>query len=213
MTTPPDQPGEPGISTATVEDRFDRRVAFGVVAALALMGAVSPFGWHLFSKTSTTVVNGAAVVADAAVRSQDLMADANASCSTAMRHVPSVNTAGGNVSTIGDWAITATPSVDALRSKATALRAVVARRDTAAVPGVVKSLCDQVNSETKLGAMRDRTGTSAWQAALTAYAAVGTDVLTAPDGDSATYRTADARLRAGEQQLDVLSARIISTTR
>lgn len=68
MTTTPEPPpahdDESGVGAAAADDRFDRRIAFGVVAALAVVGSVGPFGWHLLSSGSGgfSVASGAAVV-------------------------------------------------------------------------------------------------------------------------------------------------------
>ncbi|MEY9860955.1 hypothetical protein ABH935_006593 [Catenulispora sp. GAS73] len=57
-TTPPETPPARDDESGAADDRFDRRIAFGVVAALAVVGAVGPFGWHLLS-TNTGSSNSA----------------------------------------------------------------------------------------------------------------------------------------------------------
>ncbi|WP_194925189.1 hypothetical protein [Catenulispora pinisilvae] len=242
MTTTPEQPPSGDDESGAADDRFDRRIAFGVVAALAVVGSVGPFGWHLLSngsgssKGSSGVVaagnggagsNGNAAVANpAAVTSSPSAsaspsaspttggpaAGASASCAAALGNASSVSNGSGTMASIGGWAIMATPSVNALRSDAATLHGIVLRQDAAAVPAAAKALCDQVASEGQLAAMPDTVGATAWQAALSAYVAGATDALAAATNHPAYYQAAEAQLAQGGLELDALSARIIATT-
>jgi len=242
-TTPPEPPPAHDDESGAADDRFDRRIAFGVVAALAVVGAVGPFGWHLLSTNagssssasaaaSATGGNGgagsngnAAVANPAAATSSaspspsatpsagnPAAAGASASCAAALGNAKSVSGGSGTISSIGGWAIMATPSVNALRANAAALHGIIVQQDAAAVPAAAKGLCDEVGGVGQLAAMPDNVGATAWQAALSAYVAGATDALAAASNHPAYYQAAQAQLAQGEQELDALSARIIATT-
>lgn len=242
-TTPPEPPPAHDDESGAADDRFDRRIAFGVVAALAVVGAVGPFGWHLLSTNtgssnsagaSTSATgngggagsNGNAAVANPAAAtsssspspsatpttSNPAAAGASASCAAALGNAKSVSGSSGTISSIGGWAIMATPNVNALRANAASLHGIVVQQDAAAVPAAAKGLCDEVGSVGQLAAMPDTVGATAWQAALSAYVAGATDALAAATNHPAYYQAAQAQLAQGEQELDALSARIIATT-
>lgn len=242
MTSTPEPPPARDDESGAADDRFDRRIAFGVVAALAVIGAVGPFGWHLFSNGSGGSTSAGAAVAaagngngggagsngNAAVASpaaasstaspsanptssNPAAASASAACAAALGNAGSVSGSNGTTAAIGNWAIMATPSVNALRANAANLNAIVIRHDAVAVPTAAQSLCDEVGSVGKLAAMPDTVGATAWQAALSAYVAGATDALAAAK-DPAYYQAAQAQIAQGEQELNALSARIIATT-
>ena len=232
MTTTPEPPPVHDGESGGADDGFDRRIAFGVVAALAVVGAVGPFGWHLLSTSSGTSKsasaaaaavngrgggagsNGAAAVAPAAITSSPSASPAtsgaaaaqgaSASCSGA---VSGAKTGGGTAASVDAWVAEAAPSVAALRTGSATLHTVVVTQDAAAVPDAAKTLCDTVSAASRLDAVPDPVVSTGWEAALSAYAAAATDAL-ASANHPAYFQAAQAQLAQGEQELDVLTAHI-----
>ncbi|MEY9935375.1 hypothetical protein ABH926_010056 [Catenulispora sp. GP43] len=229
----PAGPAGPAIPDDPADDRFDRRIALGVVAALAVVGTVGPFGWHLLSnvtgssKASGAVAavaaggggagsNGAAAVIVATTSSpsaspttsgSSAAESASASCAAA---VAGAKTGSGTAPTVNAWVVKAAPSVGALRSDSATLKAVVVSQDAAAVPAAAKALCDNVSTASLLDANPDSVNATGWQAALSAYVAAATDAL-AGANHPAYFQAAQAQLAQGEQELDVLTAHITAT--
>jgi hypothetical protein len=241
MTIAPEQSPTPDDDSGAGEERFDRRIAIGVVVGLAIVGAIGPFGWHFLSannpaskaagaaagtlvgQSGGTGSNANAAVAPGAANSPNpatvnpatpnpAAANANTSCAAALGNATQVSTTTGTVSSIGGWALAATPSVKALRAEAANLHAIVIRQDTSAAPTSAESLCDQVGGVSRLPAMPDGVGASAWQGALSAYVAAASNALAAVNGSTGYWQDADAQLAQGGQELDALSARIITVT-
>ena len=201
---------------------------------MAVVGAVGPFGWHLLSngfggssKSGSSAVaaagggggagsNGNAAVASPAAESSSASPAAgssaaeraSASCSAALS---GAKTGSGTAASVGDWVAKAAPSVSALRVGSAGLHAVVVRQDAAAVPAAAMSLCDSVSSASQLDAIPDAVDATAWEAALSAYVAGATDALAGASNHPAYYQAAQAQLAQGEQELDVLTARITAT--
>jgi hypothetical protein len=217
------------------DDRFDRRIAFGVVAVLAVVAAVGPFGWHLLairsggSKSGSAVAaavngrgggagsNGNAAVANLAAATSGASPSANpatsgnaaaAGASASCSAAVSGGKAGsGTAASVDVWVAKAAPSVAALRTGSASLHAVVVTQDAAAVPEAAKSLCDTVSTASRLDAIPDPVDSTGWQAALSAYVAAATDAL-AGANHPAYFQAAQAQLVQGEQELDVLTAHI-----
>jgi hypothetical protein len=230
MTTTPEPPPVHDDDSGSADDRFDRRIAFGVVAALAVVGAVGPFGWHLLSTNSGTSKsaaaavaavngrgggagsNGIAAVANPAAQSSTASPGANAvtaqsasaSCSSA---VNGAKTGSGTAASVDAWVVKAAPSIAALRTGSATLHTVVVTQNAAGVPAAAKSLCDTVSTASQLDAVPDPANSTGWQAALSAYAAAATDALAGGTHPS-YFQAAQSQLAQGEQELDVLTAHI-----
>jgi hypothetical protein len=236
MTTTPEPPPVHDDESGSADDRFDRRIAFAVVAALAVVGAVGPFGWHLLSTNSGTSksasaaagaltgrgggggggagANGAAAVVPAATISSpsaNPTTSANPAAAAASAScssaVSGVKTGSGTAASVDAWVVKAAPSIAALRTGSATLHTVVVTQDPAAVPDAAKSLCDTVSTASRLDAVPDPVDSSGWQAALSAYVAAATDAL-AGANHAAYFQAAQAQLTQGEQELDVLTAHI-----
>lgn len=231
--TNPAGPAAAGEPADSADDRFDRRIALGVVAALAVVGTVGPFGWHLLSNVTGSSnaaggvaavaaggggagANGAAAVIVATASSpsaspttsgNSAAASASASCSAA---VAGAKTGSGTAPSVNAWVVKAAPSVSALRTDSATLKAVVVSQDAAAVPAAAKALCDNVSTASLLDANPEAVNATGWQAALSAYVAAATDAL-AGANHPAYFQAAQAQLAQGEQELDVLTAHITAT--
>lgn len=215
--------------------RFDLRIALGVVAVLAVVAAVGPFGWHLLSRggggsaaSAVAVARGnggggggagsngvAAVVSPAATSSSSSASPAPAAESAAQRAsaacsaaLSAARTGSGTAASVDAWVVKAAPSVSALRSDSAALHAVVVGQDAAAVPAAAESMCVTVSTASRLDANPDSVDATSWQAALSAYVAGATDALAGASNHTAYYQAAQAQLTQGEQELDVLTAHI-----
>lgn len=235
MTTTPEPPPVPddesGAGAGAADDRFDRRIAIGVVVALAVVGTVGPFGLHLLSNGSggskaaaAAVVaaggggggagsNGiAAVVPAATTSSPSPVANpaeaASAACAAALAAANSTGGGSATTSSVRAWGVTAAPSISALRTDSATLHGIVVSQDPAAVPATAKSLCDHAGTGGQLAAMPDAVGATAWRAALSAYIAAATDALAAANNHPAYWQAAQAQLAQGEQELDTLTSHI-----
>ena len=243
MTTTPEPPPSAddasgaASSAAGADDRFDRRIAFGVVAALAVIGAVGPFGWHLLSNITGSSSsagaavaaagggggggggggagsNGAAAVAPAATTSSPSASPTTSGATTVQIASVSCSTAvngaktgSGTAASVEAWVVKAAPSVAALRNDSATLHTIVVTQDPAAVPDAAKSLCDTVSTASRFDAAPDSVVSTGWQAALSAYAAAATDALAGADHPP-YFQAAQAQLAQAEQELDVLTAHI-----
>jgi hypothetical protein len=234
MTMTPEPPPARDDESGSDDVRFDRRIALGVVAALAVVGTVGPFGWHLLSNTvggsSTSASaaaaaggsgggagsNGNAAVASPAAATSSSSASpppaagsaaerASAACSGALS---GANAGGGTAASVDAWVAKAAPSVSALRADSAALHVVVVSQDATTVPAAAESLCGTVSTASRLDASPDALDAASWQAALSAYVAGATDALAGASNHPAYYQAAQAQLAQGEQELDVLTARI-----
>ena len=232
MTTTPEPPPARDDESGSDDVRFDLRIALGVVAVLAVVAAVGPFGWHLLSRggggSSASAVavargggggagsNGVAAVVSPAATSGSSSASpapaaesaaqrASAACSAALS---GAKTGSGTAASVDAWVVKAAPSVSALRSDSAALHAVVVSQDAAAVPAAAESMCVTVGTASRLDANPDSVDATSWQAALSAYVAGATDALAGASNHTAYYQAAQAQLTQGEQELDVLTAHI-----
>lgn len=237
MTTTPEPTPVPDDESGSTDDRFDRRIAFGVVAALAVVGAVGPFGWHLLSASTGSSSpagaavaaagggggggggggagsNGAAAVVAAAATSSPSASPTASDAATVQSAsascsaaVSGAKTGSGTAASVDAWVVTAAPSIATLRTGSATLHTIVVAQDAPAVPGAAKSLCDTVGTASRLDAVPDPVVATGWQAALSAYVAAATDAL-AGAGHPAYFQAAEAQLAQGEQELDALTAHI-----
>jgi hypothetical protein len=233
MTTTPEPPQVPddqsgaGAAAGADDARFDTRIALGITAALLVVGAVGPFGWHLLSSTTggstagaaaAAAVGGggagananAAVASPAAATSKPTTANPAESAAAACTAALNASPAGGSATTasVRAWGVTAAPSISALRTDSATLHGIVVSQDAAAVPVTAKSLCDHAATGGQLTAMPDTVGSTAWRAALSAYIAAATDALAAANNHPAYWQAAQAQLAQGEQELDTLTGHI-----
>ena len=238
MTTTPEPPPVPddesgvGAGAGADDARFDTRIAVGITAALLVVGAVGPFGWHLLSSNSggskaaaAAAIGGgggagsnanAAVANPAAATSKpspsatpaSAAEAAGAACAAALGNANSTTSGSGTTASVRAWGVTAAPSISALRTDSATLQGVVVSQDAAAVPVTAKSLCDHAGTGGRLAAMPDAVGATAWRAALSAYIAAATDALAAANNHPAYWQAAQAQLTQGEQELDTLTAHI-----
>jgi len=233
MTTTPEPTPVPDDESGSAEDRFDRRIAFGVVAALAVIGTVGPFGWHLLSTTTGSSSsagaaiaaagagggggagsNGVAAVVPAATTSSPsaspttsgatAVQSASASCSAA---AGGAKTGSGTAASVDAWVVTAAPSIATLRTDSATLHTIVVTQDATAATDAAKALCDTVGTASRLDAVPDPVVSTGWQAALSAYVAAATDAL-AGANHPAYFQAAQAQLAQGEQELDALTAHV-----
>jgi hypothetical protein len=138
--------------------------------------------------------------------------NAMATCTAALGNAEKTTTANGTTATIGDWAIKATSSVDALRTEAATLEGNVATADQGTIAIEANQLCTSITSVGQLPAMPDAAGSAAWQSALTSFAQGASDALKGSVGDTASKTAATNALQQGAAHLTTLSARIISAT-
>jgi hypothetical protein len=59
MTTTPEPPAAHDDEAGAADNRFDQRIAFAVIGALAVVAAVGPFGWHMLSSNFGSSANSA----------------------------------------------------------------------------------------------------------------------------------------------------------
>ena len=118
----------------------------------------------------------------------------------------------GTSSGIGDWAAHATPTLNSLKSDAASLSAALVADDQGKIALAANDLCATFTTLSVLPALPDATGSAAWSAGVEAYAAAANDALKGVGGDVGALSKAQDDIRVGNEQLNTLTARILSNT-
>jgi hypothetical protein len=141
-----------------------------------------------------------------------LIASAITSCRTATALTLPVTTEVGTSAAISDWAVHASPNVEALHNNAAVLSRALTQGHVAAVASAANTLCLGYPTIAHLPLMPDAAGSKAWSIAVSSYATAATESLRGVSGNPDATAAAFDNIAQGDQQLTVLSQRIISAT-